>query len=186
MLRELAKKMINGESEVGFEIGKEKYIADAANDDVLVECKSWGSLIYRQFQKIGKIENKKKVLMIHLPDVFDELWVIKDRDDSVQVDLNLTDEIRNKLREIDKLNKEVNKLTRQVETIKQKLKIVKGEPKRVLYLLPSFRFTKGEVDEDKCLICGERSDIIIRCADPDLSYGLCKKHWIALNEVEEK
>jgi hypothetical protein len=55
------------------------YTPDVESEDALFECKAWSRWVHGQFKRIRRLkelDGKKAVLVINLPDCFDELWVM--------------------------------------------------------------------------------------------------------------
>lgn len=53
-----------------------RYIPDVFTSKTIVECKAWTDVEYQQFDEMEKIKGKKKVLLIHLPSVFSDIWLV--------------------------------------------------------------------------------------------------------------
>lgn len=52
------------------------YIPDVFTSKTLIECKTWSPTEYAQFEQMLKVKGKKKILVIHLPETFEEVWIL--------------------------------------------------------------------------------------------------------------
>lgn len=67
--------LFNGRTKVSAE-NFGHYIPDVVTSNMIIECKAWTVQEYAQFKELAKIKNRKKLLLIHLPQAFDDIWVI--------------------------------------------------------------------------------------------------------------
>jgi hypothetical protein len=127
-----------------------------------VKCVAWTTPQYSSFEKSRK-DLGKKILLIHLPEVFDDLWVVRGKE---VADTFSKEEIH------------ISKQTKKLLGKKAKSRILKSKRlSKVVYTLPTF--SDRELDENVCFFCGERSDLVMSLNE-NKGLGLCLRHHKAL------
>jgi hypothetical protein len=90
--------------------------------------------------------------------------------------LYFPEEMKRLQEEINGLKATRNELIREKEALLHEVKMIKKISSKSLYILPSFEF-KDEINEDNCIICNKRTDVVIDNQKLGMRYGLCQRHF---------